>query len=139
MSRRVEVVRRLFEAVEARDLAGLLACYGHRPEIHEVPVLPYGGVYRGPRAARDHVEAFLRAWGPYQRPGEPLGASFGEIDDGRVVAVFRHRAVDEARGVRLDEDEVGVYEVRDGVVVRSTMVHADPARLARFLASGSAR
>ena len=70
---------------------------------------------------------------------EPLGASVGETDDGRVVAVFRHRAVDEARGLWLDEDEVGIYEVRDGVVVRSTMLHADPERLARFLAPGCGR
>ena len=136
MSQRVEVVRRLFAAVEARDPAALLACYADRPEIREAPSLPYGGVYR---RARDHAEAFVRAWGPYQPVREPLGASFGETDDGRVVAVFRHRAVDPARGVRLDEDEVGVYEVRDGVVVRSTMLHADPERLARFLAQGSAR
>jgi len=139
VSERVEVVRRLFRAVEARDLATVLACYGEDVEIHEVASLPYGGVYRGRRGGRDHAEAFLRAWGPYRGAPEPLRASFGETDDGRVVALFRHHAVDEVRGVRLDEDEVGIYEVRDGVIVRSTMVHADPERLARFLAAGTAR
>ncbi|GAA4924588.1 ketosteroid isomerase-like protein [Actinomycetospora succinea] len=136
MSQRVDVVRRLLAAVETRNPAALLACYAERPEIHESAALPYGGVYRD---AREHAAAFLRAWGPYQGGREPLGASFGETDDGRVVAVFRHRAVDESRGARLDEDEVGVYDVRDGLVVRSTMLHADPARLARFLADGSGR
>jgi len=139
VSERSDVVRRLFAAVEAGDLPALLDCYGDGIEIREAPSLPYGGVYRGRRGARDHAEAFVRAWGPYRDRREPLGASVGETDDGRVVAVFRHRAVDEARGLWLDEDEVGIYEVRDGVVVRSTMLHADPERLARFLAPGCGR
>lgn len=138
MSRRVDVVRRLFAAVEARDLGAVLDCYGDRIEIHEMPSLPYGGVYRGRRGARDHAEAFVRAWGPFQRGRERLEPSFAETDDERVVALFRHRALDEAGGARLDVEEVGIYEVRDGVIERSTMVHADPERLVRFL-GGSPR
>jgi len=138
VARRVDVVRRLFAAVEARDLGAVLDCYGDRIEIHEMPTLPYGGVYRGRRGAHDHAEAFVRAWGPFQLRREPLDPSFGETDDGRVVALFRHRAVDEAGGVRLDEEEIGIYEVRDGVIERSTMVHVDPVRLVRFL-GGSTR
>jgi ketosteroid isomerase-like protein len=133
VSRRVDVVRRLFAAVEARDLGAVLDCYGDRIEIHEVPSLPYGGVYRGRRGAHDHAGAFVRSWGPFQLRREPLEPSFAETDDGRVVALFRHRAVDEAGGVRLDEEEIGIYEVRDGVIERSTMVHVDPGRLVRFL------
>ena len=139
MTRPVDVVRRLFAAVEARDLAAVLDCYGDRIEIRELPSLPYGGVYRGRRGARAHAEAFLRAWGPFQLRREGLEASFAETDDERVVALFRHRATDETRGVRLDEEEVGIYEVRDGMIERSTMVHVDPERLVRFLAAGSAR
>jgi ketosteroid isomerase-like protein len=138
VSRRVDVVRRLFAAVEARDLGAVLDCYGDRIEIHEMPALPYGGVYRGRRGAHDHAEAFVRAWGRFQLRREPLEPSFAETDDERVVALFRHRAVDEAGGVRLDEEEIGIYEVRDGVIERSTMVHVDPERLVRFL-GGSAR
>jgi ketosteroid isomerase-like protein len=139
VTQRVDVVRRLFAAVEARDLAALLDCYGDRVEIHEMPSLPYGGVYRGRRGARDHAEAFFRAWGPFQLRQEPLEATFAETDDERVVVLFRHRAGDEARDLWLDEEEVGIYEVRDGVVERSSMVHPDPERLVRFLVAGSAR
>jgi uncharacterized protein len=139
VSERGDVVRRLFAAVEAQDLDAVLGCYSDEVEIRESPSLPYGGVYRGLRGARDHAVSFMQVWGPYQVGREPLRASVGETDDDRVVVVFRHHAVDEVRGVRLDEDEVAICEVRDGVIVRSTMLHADPEGLARFLAAGSVR
>ena len=43
----VQVVRRLFGAVEGRDRDELLACYAEDVEITEAQVLPCGGTYRG--------------------------------------------------------------------------------------------
>lgn len=136
MSTNVEVVRRLFDAVERRDLPGLLACYHEEVEIHEAASLPYGGVYRGLEGAVRHVSAFQATWAPYQTPAEyGLGAEVAEGEDGAVVAVFRHRAVDPDTGQRLDEAEAGLYRVRDDKIVRSQMLHYDTAALLRFLAS----
>ena len=50
MSDEVAVVRRLFAAVEDRDLQRMLACYADDVEIHEAEVLPYGGTWRGREA-----------------------------------------------------------------------------------------
>lgn len=134
MTSNVDVVRRLFGAVEDRDLDRMLGCYGPDVEITESTALPYGGVYRGHDGARRHAAAFVAAWGAWQTPAEfPLDARFAEGDDGIVAVVFRHRAVDKERGRRLDEPEVAVYEVRDGQVMRSQMFHADPGALTRFL------
>ena len=59
MSQDVELVRRLFNAVEDRDLEALLDCYDAAIEIHEADSLPYGGVYRGHEGARAHAAAWL--------------------------------------------------------------------------------
>jgi ketosteroid isomerase-like protein len=134
MSTAVEVVRRLFAAVERRDLPAMLGCYAEDVEIHEAPSLPYGGVYRGHDGAVRHARAFQATWARYQSPAEyPLQAAFADGGDGGVVAVFRHRAADPADGRRIDAEEVGLYRVRADRVVRSQMLHFDTAALLRFL------
>lgn len=134
MSTNVDAVRRLFAAVEQRDLPAMLECYDEDVEIHEAASLPYGGIYRGRAGATRHAQAFQAAWARYQSPAEyPLRAEFADAGDGNVVAVFRHRAVDPSDGRRIDEAEVGLYRVETGRVVRSQMLHYDTAALLRFL------
>jgi uncharacterized protein len=136
MPEHVEVVRRLFQAVEERDLQGVLDCYDEGVEIHEAASLPYGGIYRGHDGAVKHAIGFLAAWDDHQGEAEQrLDPHFFAGDDGATVAVlFRHRAIDQASGRRLDAPEVSIYEVRDGKIVRSQMFHADSAAVAQFLA-----
>ena len=130
----VEVVRRLFAAVEDRDLDRVLDCYTDDVEITEADVLPYGGVWRGREGAVAHSEGFMRAWGGLQGPEESrLDARFWGDGSGTVCAVFRHRARDHASGKRFDAPEVGIYRVRDNRVARSQMFHADSAALVDFL------
>ena len=139
MADEVQVVRRLFHAVEHRDRDELLACYTEDVEITEAEVLPYGGIYRGHDGAVAHALGFLAAWGPYQGPDEVrLDAQFWGDGAGNVCVLFRHRAVDPRRGVRLDAPEVSMYQVRDGRVARSQMFHADSAKVAQFLADAAA-
>lgn len=139
MGTNVEVVQRLFAAVERRDLPAMLECYAEDVEIHEAGSLPYGGVYRGREGATAHARSFQATWARYQTPAEyPLQAEFVDAGDGSVVVVFRHRAVDPASGRRVDEAEVSLYRVHDAKVVRSQMLHFDTAALLRFL-DGSTR
>ncbi len=134
MSDDVDVVRRLFDAVERREGEQMLACYAEDVEIVEAATLPYGGTYRGHDGAVAHAEAFLAAWNRYQGPEEiQLDPQFFGDGAGTVCVVFRHRAADPVRGSRLDMPEVGIYHVRDGRVARSRMFHADSAAVAHFL------
>jgi ketosteroid isomerase-like protein len=134
VSEDVDVVRRLFDAVESRDQDEVLSCYAEDVEIHEAAVLPYGGIWRGHEGALAHAQAFLATWDRYQGPDEvKLDARFWGDDAGTVCVLFRHRAVDPHRGVRLDCPEVSIYNVRDGKVVRSQMFHADSSAVAEFL------
>jgi uncharacterized protein len=134
MSDDVDVVRRLFAAVEDRDFDGLLACYSDDIEINEADALPYGGVWRGRDGVAGHAAGFMRAWGDLQGAEEArLDAQFFSDGTGTVCAVFRLRALDPVSGARFDAPEVGVYQVRGERVVRSQMFHADSAEVVRFL------
>lgn len=130
----VDVVRRLFTAVEERDFDGLLACYSDDIEINEADVLPWGGVWRGPEGVAAHAAEFMRTWGGVQGAKESqLDAQFFSDGAGTVCAVFRHRGVDPVTGARFDAPEVGVYRIRNDRVARSQMFHADSAAVVTFL------
>ncbi len=134
MTSPLESVQRLFRSVEDRVFDAMLECYDRDVEIHESPALPYGGVYRGHDGVRRHAAGFLQTWGEYQEAEGPrLDPVFVPGQDGVVVVLFRHRAVDPRSGLALDQPEVGVYEVAAGKVVRSRMYHFDPRALAEFL------
>jgi uncharacterized protein len=134
MSDDIDVVRRLFAAVEDRDFDGILACYSDDIEINEADVLPYGGVWRGREGVAAHAAGFMRAWDDLQGAEEArLDATFFADGAGTVCAVFRHRAVDPVSGARFDAPEVGVYQIRGGRVERSQMFHADSAAVVEFL------
>jgi ketosteroid isomerase-like protein len=136
MSDDVEVVRRLFAAVEDRDFDGLLECYADNVEITEAEVLPYGGIWCGRDGVAAHAAGFMAAWGDLQGAEEArLDARFWGDGAGTVCAVFRHRAVDPVSGARFDAPEVGIYQVRDQRVVRSQMFHADSAAVVEFLSA----
>jgi ketosteroid isomerase-like protein len=134
MSDEMEVVRRLFAAVEDRDLEQILACYSDEVEIHEADALPYCGIWRGREGAVAHAVSFIRSWAALQGPEERvLGARFWGDGAGTVCVLFRHRAVDPVGGAHFDAPEVGIYQVRDERVVRSQMFHADSAAVRWFL------
>jgi ketosteroid isomerase-like protein len=131
----VETVRRLFRAVEERNLAAALEAYDPEIVIHEADSLPYGGDHRGLKGAKRHAYGFWRTWNFLQSPQEKkLGATFLDAGD-RVVALFRHKA-HAADGKRVDLPVVGVYEVRGGKVVEARMFHFDTVEISEFLERG---
>jgi uncharacterized protein len=129
----MEAVRRLFKAVEERDLTGVLAAYDPEVVIREAESLPYGGVYRGIEGAERHARGYEQAWGRLQTPAERrLDATF--LDAGEQVVVLwrqRGRAADGSR--EFDMPAVSVYRLRGGRVVESQMFHADASAVRRFL------
>jgi uncharacterized protein len=134
MSSAIAAVRRLFAAVEERDLERVLACYSDDVEIAEADVLPWGGVWRGRDGVMAHAARFMSTWGALQGPEEArLDAHFWDDGAGTVCALFRHKGLDRASGARFDAPEVGIYRVRDNRVARSQMFHADSAAVVAFL------
>ena len=129
----LETVRRLFKAVEERDLAGTLAVYDPEVVIREASFLPYGGVYRGHDGAKQHGKGFALTWGKFQPSDEKrLDAVFLDAGD-RVLVPFRLKGLAANSGRKIDVPVVGVYRVRGGKVAESQMFYSDTAEILKFL------
>lgn len=139
MDENVAVVLGIFRAVEERDREALLALYHDEIEFHDAESLPYGGVFRGKRQARERLESrteetWLGTWGPLQpSPAERrMDPRIVSSNDGEVVVAYHLRAVS-ATGERIDHPVVALYQVRDGKFARAQMFHFDTLALAGFL------
>lgn len=120
----LDVVVRLFRAVEESDAAGYFDRTYHRDiVIHEAPSLPYGGVYQGLDGAAEHALAFMGTWAPHRGPGE-------ESMDAVIDAVPEHAYVRwtlrvAGRGFPF----LSHYRFRDGLIVESRMYPFDVSDL----------
>lgn len=132
----IGLVLESFRAVERRDARQLIAVYHPDIEFHDAPSLPYGGVIRGRPGMESHDRAWARTWAPLQptdaeRRMDPRVVAATERE---VVVLYRQRAVGPG-GERLDGPVVGLYEVRDGKLIRAQMFHYDTAAIVGFLAT----
>jgi uncharacterized protein len=141
-SESVEVVLKVFRAVEQRDVKALFGLYHPEVEFIDAPSLPYGGTFRGREVIRERLErtpeeTWLGTWGALQ-PTEAekrMNPRVVAADGGEVVVLYRQRAVD-ASGGRFDRPVLGLYEVRDRKLARAQMFHFDTAAIVRFLRMG---
>jgi len=128
----VDVVRRLFQAVEARDIEPMYELYDGDVIVREAPSLPYGGEYRGHDGILQHGIGYVQAWDPLQTDDDrQLEAEFSGAGD-RVFVRWRQKAHG-GDGRPLNLPVVSAYRVRDGRVVESIMHHFDTAALVEFL------
>lgn len=58
----VKVIRRLFRAVEARDIEPMYEIYSREVVVREAPSLPYGGEYAGHAGILAHGMGSLETW-----------------------------------------------------------------------------
>ena len=134
-----ELILDVIKAVEERDAGRLFANYHDDVEFYDASSLPYGGRYRGKaeivrRFEEDPGGTWLGTWGPLQ-PTESerrMDARIVATSKNEVVALYQQRAVG-PNGERLDNPCIGLYEVRDGKLVRAQMFHYDTAAIADFL------
>ena len=130
----IEAVRRLFSAVEERDLAGVLAAYDENIVIREAESLPYGGEFHGHEGGERHALKALEVWGNLQPADErTLIAKFLDAGDDYVIVLWRQRGIN-SRGEKFDAPVVSVYKMRGSKIVESQMFHADTKTLVKFLA-----
>ncbi|HET7265665.1 MAG TPA: nuclear transport factor 2 family protein [bacterium] len=140
MSERVDVVKRLFDAVRRRDRAALLEAYHPEVSIHEARSLPYGGRFHGHSGAVEHVEGFYRTWEGLKPPSlfEDIGTTrprlfeFLEAAQDHVVVIGRQLAVG-PDGSALDVPEAFVFTVQDKRVIESWMFNQDTVAILEFL------
>lgn len=126
----IKTVKKLFEAVEKRDLASVLRTYDENIVIREAASLPYGGEYHGIEGAQKHAYAYVQAWKNFQSEDEQkLDAEFLDAGD-YVVVKWRQRAKNGAR--EINSLSASIYKLRDGKVIESEMFQ-DTAAISRFL------
>ena len=127
----VEVVKRLFDAVERRDREGVFAAYHPEIIIREAETLSYGGEFHGFEGAMKHALGYRAAWDALQSKTEQeLSPAFLDAGD-YVVVLWRQRAVNGDK--KLDSSAASVYKLRDGKIIESEMFQ-DTAAIRDFLA-----
>jgi uncharacterized protein len=129
----LETTRRLFQAVENRDVAGVLASYAPEIVIRDAASLPYGGIYHGLEGAKQHVEGAAQTWNDLQpEAARKMDAVF--LDAGEyVIVLWRLKGLEVSSGRTLDSPVVSVYKMRDEKIIESQMFYSDTAAIVRFL------
>lgn len=131
----IENVRRLFQAVEERDIAGVLAAYAPEIVIRDAESLPYGGIHHGLEGAKQHVEGAAQTWNHLQPPAErKMDAVFLDVED-YIIVLWRLKGLAASSGRKLDLPVVSVYKMRDGKILESQMFYSDTVPIQQFLES----
>ena len=130
----IETTRRLFKAVEERDVVGVLAAYDPSIVIRDAALLPYGGVHYGLKGAKQHIEGAAQTWNHLQpeaqRKMDPVFLNAGEY----VVVLWRLKGLEASSGRTLDLPVASVYKMRGGKIIESQMFYSDTVAIRQFLA-----
>jgi ketosteroid isomerase-like protein len=133
----VQIVRRLLEAFNDRDLDAMLAGVHPEAELQSLRAQLEGKAYRGHEGVRQMLADFAEDWAFVRMDAK----DFREADDqtasgldDQVVMLGRLRARGRASGVDLDVPIGVVWTLRDGKVVRAKTFseQADALRAAGF-------
>jgi ketosteroid isomerase-like protein len=132
MSENVEIVRRLFRAVEEREVEPMFEIYDPEVVIREARSLPYGGEHHGHEGMVNHGLGYVGTWGPLQASDERrLEPGFFHSGD-HVFVRWRQKARG-SNGETLDLPALSVYRLEEGKVIESEMYQFDTAAILRFL------
>ncbi|MBA3043109.1 MAG: nuclear transport factor 2 family protein [Alphaproteobacteria bacterium] len=119
----LDVVRAVYRAYAARDLAAIQALYHPDCEIYQSALLPWGGELRG-RAGLQQF--FIRLTSTIDT--EIVDEQLFEAGD-RVVSIGRTRGKALATGRQFELPAVHVYTVREGTICRYEAYVDTPAML----------
>jgi ketosteroid isomerase-like protein len=130
--RNVKIVLDSFAAVEQRDERRQAELFHPEAEFLWPPSLPYS------RAQGLRQLGFEEAWDPFQPTDAErcLDPRVVAAEGNEVVVLWQQRGVDGA-GNRFECPVLGLYEVRDGKLVRGQMFYFDSAATTSFLANAN--
>ncbi len=120
----VSLVRRLYEAMAAADLATIFEIFDANVEVRQTPELPWGGEFHG----HDGVGEFFGKLISHISSKVTLEVVFPAGE--KVVQVGRTAGTVKATGRAFDIDEVHILTIRDNKVVRFEAHIDTPAMLA---------
>lgn len=131
----VDVVRKVFRAIEHRDGPGLAALLDPDVEFHWAASLPYGSnVQEQPTAG----PTWAGTWFPLQPTDaeQRMDMRVVAASDEEVVALWHLKGLTPA-GERFDGEVLGLYRFRAGKLARAQMFHFDSAAVGAFLAKAA--
>ena len=126
----VATIRRLYDALSARDASVIQELFAPDATIWQSPELPWGGEYEG----HDGVFTFFLSLVEHIESQVTTEALFAAGD--HVVQTGRTRGTVRANGAPFDIPEVHVWELRDGRIVRYQSYIDTPAMLAALSREG---
>jgi ketosteroid isomerase-like protein len=119
----VELVRRLYAALEAVDLETILEIFDPEVEVYQTEELPWGGDFQG----HDGLGRFFGLLRENITSKVTLQTVYAAGDE--VVQIGRTAGTVNATGAPFDVQEVHLLTVRDGKVVRFEAHIDTPAML----------
>jgi ketosteroid isomerase-like protein len=127
----IDVMRKLFRAVEEHDPQTLAALCQPDAEFHWPPSLPYGSMGGGARAGG---QTWSETWALLQPTAEErkMDPRIVAASNDEVVAVWHQRGLSPA-GERFEGDVLGLYRFRDGKLARAQMFYFDTTAVNNFL------
>jgi ketosteroid isomerase-like protein len=127
----VQVILRIFRAIEQRDPTSMDELLHPSAEFIWPPGLPYEGTWRP--AAPTHP-GWGETWAALQ-PTEAerrLDPRVIAASENEVVVLWQQRGKSPC-GEEIDSQVLGLYRFMDGKLVRGQMFYFDPGGVARFL------
>ena len=119
----LKLIARLYEAMDARDMASIAQMIDPEVSIYQTDLLPWGGRYHGLAGLAEFYGKLTETIDSAVETGELVSA--GEC----VVQIGRTRGRVKASGAEFDVREVHVWELRDGKVLRFEAHIDTPAML----------
>jgi ketosteroid isomerase-like protein len=120
----VDTIRRIYEAMKARDASVLQEILAPDVSIWQTPELPWGGSHEG------HDGAFTFFLTLVEHIRSEVATENLYAAGNHVVQTGRTRGTVVANGATFDVPEVHLWELRDGKVVRFEVYIDTPAMLA---------
>jgi ketosteroid isomerase-like protein len=118
----VNTVLAMLSAFNRGNMDGYFASFDPEIEYHDTPGFPGPGVHHGLEAVRRHVEDYREAWVEPRVETEEI-RSVGD----RVVTRSTYTGVGKSSGATAETSASGVFDFRDGRIVRLRQFidHAD--------------
>ena len=110
----VEIVRRSFDAWASRDPVELAKYLHEDVEFHSATTDLFGETVRGLEAIQGLLDRWAKEWSAFRWEVDELV----EVDDARVLSLHRVIATGCESGVETVRKLSGLFELRDGKIVR---------------------
>jgi ketosteroid isomerase-like protein len=129
--RNVEVMLRLFRAVESHDEQSVFNLYQPDVEFCWPPSLPYGGSGRGRGADKP---SWGETWALLQPTDKErkMDPRVVAASDDEVVVLWHQRGISSSKQ-QFEDEVLGLYRLRDGKLARAQMFYFDTTAAAKFL------